>query len=81
MFYPCNTLRNIKNQQKSSDLNLINEKIRLSKGPSKTDFRHTYVMDYPTKENLKSYEFSVRRLSLKSVIQTRNLKKKYLWRI
>ena len=35
-------------------------------------------MDYPTKENFNIYEFSVQRLSLKSVIQIRNLKTKYL---
>ena len=38
-------------------------------------------MDYPTKENIKNYEFSVQRLSLKSVIQIRNLETKYLRRI
>ena len=74
-------LRNIKNQQRSSDLSLINEKIRLSKGSSTSNFCHAYIMDYPTKETLKNFEFSVQRLSLKSVIHIRNLKTKYLWKI
>ena len=43
-------LRNIKNQQRGSDLSLVNEKIRLSKGSSTTNFRHAYIMDYPTKK-------------------------------
>ena len=36
-------LRNIKNQQRGSDLSLVNEKIRLSKGSSTTNFRHAYI--------------------------------------
>ena len=76
MFSPLNTLRNIKNQQRSSDLSLVNEKIRFSKGPSANNLRHAYIMGYATKENFKSYEFSVQILSLKSVIQIRNLKTK-----
>ena len=79
MFSPCNMLRNIKNQQRISDLSLIDEK-RLSKGSSTTNFRHVSIMDYPTKENLKNYGFSVQRLSLKFVIQIRNKKTKYLWK-
>ena len=71
----------LKNQQRSSDLSLIDEKIRLSKGSSASNFRHAYIMDYPTKETLKNFEFSVQRLSLKSVIHIRNLKTKYLWKI
>ena len=81
MFSPWNMLRNIKNQQRSSDLSLINEKIRLSKGSSTTNFRHAYIMDYPTKENFTNYVFSVQSLSLKSVIQIWNLKTKYFLRI
>ena len=62
-------LRNIKNQQKSSDLSLINEKKkRLSNRSSTNNLHHAYTMDYPTKENFKNYEFSVQTLSLKSVI-------------
>ena len=72
-------LRNIKNQQRISDLSLIDEK-RLSKGSSTTNFRHVSIMDYPTKENLKNYGFSVQRPSLKFVIQIRNKKTKYLWK-
>ena len=59
-------LRNIKNQQRSSDLSLINEKIRLSKESLASNFLHAYIMDYSTKETLKNFEFSVQRLSLKS---------------
>ena len=76
MYSPCNVLKNIKNQQRSFDLSLVNEKIRLSKGSSTTNFRHAYIMDYPTKKDLRNYEFSVQRPSLKSVIQIRNLKMK-----
>ena len=66
MFSPRNMLRNIKNQQRSSDLSLINEKIRLSKGFSTTIFRLAYIKDYLTKENLNNDEFSAQRISLKS---------------
>ena len=49
LFCPCNMLRNIKNQQRSSDLSLINEKKRLSKGSSAANFHHVCIMDYATK--------------------------------
>ena len=62
-------------QQRSSELILINEKISFSKGSSTNNLHHAYIMDYPTKGNFKNYEFS---LSVKSVIQIRNLKTKYL---
>ena len=65
-------------QQRSSELILINEKISFSKGSSTNNLHHAYIMDYPTKGNFKNYEFLVQRLSLKSVIQIRNLKTKYL---
>ena len=45
---------NIKNQPRSSDLSLRNEKVRLSKGFSTTKFRHAYIMDYATEDNLKN---------------------------
>ena len=42
---------------------------RLSKGSSTNNLRHAYIMDYPTKEIFENDEFSVKRLSLKSVIR------------
>ena len=53
-------LRNIKNQQRGSDLSLVNEKIRLSKGSSTTNFRHAYIMDYPRKKTLRIMNFQSR---------------------
>ena len=51
---------NIKNQQRSSDLSFVDEKIRLSKGSSANNLRHAYIMGYPTKQKLKNYEFQSR---------------------
>ena len=53
-FSLCNMQSNIKNQPRSSDLSLRNEKVRLSKGFSTTKFRHAYIMDYATEDNLKN---------------------------
>ena len=71
LFSPWNILKNIKNQQRSSDLSLINEKQDLVRDPQQ-NLCHAYIRDYPTKANFKSYEFSVQRLSLNLLFKSEN---------